>query len=53
MIKKIEFYPIWAFAIIISSIFSQNKSISGSIFDNDTRMPIHGATVFSKNLEAI
>ena len=51
MIKKIEFYPIWAFAIIISSIFSQNKSISGSIFDNDTRMPIHGATVFSKNLE--
>ena len=51
MIKKIEFYPIWAFAIIISSIFSQNKSISGSIFDNDTKMPIHGATVFSKNLE--
>ena len=51
MIKKIEFYPIWAFAIIISSIFSQNKSISGSIFDNDTKMPIPGATVFSKNLE--
>ena len=51
MVKKIELYPIWAFAIIISSIFSQNKSISGSIFDNDTKMPIHGATVFSKNLE--
>ena len=51
MVKKIEFYPIWAFAIIISSIFSQNKSISGSILDNETKMPIHGATVFSKNLE--
>ena len=51
MVKKIELYPIWAFAIIISSIFSQNKSISGSILDNETKMPIHGATVFSKNLE--
>ncbi len=51
MVKKIELYPIWAFAIIISSIFSQDKSISGSIFDNETKMPIHGATVFSKNLE--
>ena len=51
MVKKIELYPIWAFAIIISSIFSQDKSISGSILDNETKMPIHGATVFSKNLE--
>ena len=51
MVKKIELYPIWAFAIIISSIFSQDKSISGSIIDNETKMPIHGATVFSKNLE--
>ena len=51
MVKKIELYPIWAFAIIISSIFSQEKSISGSIIDNETKMPIHGATVFSKNLE--
>ena len=51
MVKKIELYPVWAFAIIISSIFSQDKSISGSILDNETKMPIHGATVFSKNLE--
>ena len=51
MVKKIELYPIWAFAVIISSIFSQDKSISGSILDNETKMPIHGATVFSKNLE--
>ena len=51
MVKKIELYPIWAFAIIISSIFSQDKSISGSILDNETKMPIHGATVFSKNLD--
>ena len=51
MVKKIELYPIWAFAIIISSIFSQDKSISGSIIDNETKMPIHGATVFSKDLE--
>ena len=51
MVKKIELYPIWAFAIIISSILSQDKSISGSILDNETKMPIHGATVFSKNLE--
>ena len=51
MVKKIELYPIWAFAIIISSIFSQDKSISGSILDSETKMPIHGATVFSKNLE--
>ena len=51
MVKKIELYPVWAFAIIISSIFSQDKSISGSIIDNETKMPIHGATVFSKDLE--
>ena len=51
MVKKIELYPIWAFAIIISSIFSQDKSISGSIIDNETKMPIHGATIFSKSLE--
>ena len=51
MVKKIELYPIWAFAIIISSMFSQDKSISGSILDSETKMPIHGATVFSKNLE--
>ncbi len=51
MVKKIELYPIWAFAIIISSIFSQDKSIRGSILDNETKMNINGATVFSKNLE--
>ena len=34
MVKKIELYPIWAFAIIISSIFSQDKSILNNNHQN-------------------
>ena len=36
---------------IIGSLFSKNKSISGTIIDSETRIPIHGANIFSKKLD--
>ena len=43
-------FSVFLFAILIGFLFSQNKNITGSIVDNETKMPIHGASVFSKKL---
>ena len=37
--------------MVIGSLFSQNKNITGSIIDNETKIPIHGANIFSKHFE--
>ena len=52
MVNKSQYYhlSIWCFAILIGSLFSQNKSIAGFIVDNETKKPIHGANVFSEKL---
>ena len=41
---------IWCFTILIGPLFSQNKNITGSIIDNETKIPIHGANIFSESL---
>ena len=43
-------FSVFLFAILIGFLFSQNKNITGSIIDNETKMPIHGASIFSKKL---
>ena len=50
--NKFQCFPlsIWFFTILIGSLFSQNKSITGFIVDNETKIPIHGANIFSKKL---
>ena len=52
MVNKSQNYHlfIWCFAILIGPLFSQNKNITGSIIDNETKIPIHGANIFSKSL---
>lgn len=52
MVNKFQHYhlSIWCFAILTSSLFAQNKSITGTIIDKETKTPIHGVTVFSEKL---
>ena len=52
MVNKFQYYhlSIWCFAILTSSLFAQNKSITGTIIDKETKTPIHGVTVFSEKL---
>ena len=52
MVNKSQNYHlfIWCFAILMGPLFSQNKNITGSIIDSETKIPIHGANIFSKSL---
>ena len=52
MVNKFQHYhlSIWCFAILTSSLFAQNKSITGTIIDKETKTPIHGVTVFSEKI---
>ena len=52
MVNKPQYchLSVWCFAILMGPLFSQNKNITGSIIDNETKIPIHGANVFSERL---
>ncbi len=51
MIKRIfRRFPIHLFIIFVGSLFSQPKNVTGVIIDSETKIPIHGANIFSKEL---
>ena len=51
MIKRIfRRFPIHLLVIFVGSLFSQPKNVTGVIIDRETKIPIHGASIFSKEL---
>ena len=51
MIKRIfRRFPIHFLVIFVGSLFSQPKNVTGVIIDRETKIPIHGASIFSKEL---
>ena len=51
MIKRIfRRFPIHLLVIFVGSLFSQSKNVTGVIIDSETKIPIHGANIFSNEL---
>ena len=51
MIKRIfRRFPIHLLVIFVGSLFSQPKNVTGVIIDRETKIPIHDASIFSKEL---
>ena len=51
MISRTFNYIFPCFLLLFSDLlFSQAKNITGTIIDNETKMPIHGVNIFSEEL---